>query len=112
MKHLKYFEYRTTGYPKIGDYVICAEYNPGSKPFDGYNELISNEVGELIDIDGRNGHDDKWVVRFNNIPKSVGVGFLDSDYDSALRFLRSEIKYFSKSKSELEAILAAKKYNL
>ena len=112
MKHLKYFEYRKTGNPKIVDYVICYEYRSDDSHFDNYNRLMNSEVGELIDIDTRNGHNDKYVVRFDNIPETIGTGFLDRDYDSAIKFLRSEIKYFSKNKSELEAIFAANKYNL
>ena len=111
MKHLKYFEYRKTGNPKIGDYVICDEYEPEDVHFNDFNELVNNEVGEIIDINGNNS-DDRYVVRFDNIPETIGAGFLDRDYDSAIRFLRSEIKYFSKNKSELEAIFAANKYNL
>jgi hypothetical protein len=49
------------------------------------------------------------VVKFDNIPSSVGVGFLDRNYESSIRFLISQIKYFSKNKSELETILVSKK---
>jgi hypothetical protein len=75
---------------------------------------MNSEVGELIDIDTRYGgyDDDKYVVRFDNIPKTLGSGYIDRDYISSIRFLRSEIKYFSKNKSELEAIIQSKIYNL
>jgi prefoldin subunit 5 len=73
---------------------------------------MNSEVGELIDIDTRYEHDDKYVVRFDNIPKTLGSGYIDRDYISSIRFLRSEIKYFSKNKSELEAIIQSKIYNL
>jgi len=97
---------------EIGDYVICNEYDPENYKFDDFNILVNNNIGKVIDINGEKSRDDKYVVQYDNIPESLHVGYLDNKYESAIRFLREEIKYSSKDKSKLEIILVSKKYNI
>ena len=97
---------------EIGDYVICSSYNIGDYKFDDFNKLVDNNIGQIIDIKNDKSIDNKYVVEYDNIPLSLRNGYMDKNYKSAIRFLRSEILYSSKDKYELESVLLTKKFNI
>lgn len=122
MKYLKTFETEKTYKAKerltVGKYVICKD-NVLKKGDDGY-DFIKNNIGKLekIEFFDENGvpNDNQYCIRYENIPNEILYHF--SEYYDRLSktgcrwFNKSEIKYFSSNKKDLEIILAKDKYNL
>lgn len=96
MKYLKTFE--SVNEPQVGDYVSCEE---NDEYFTSY--FISNNIGVIIDV-----QDDLYFVKYNNIPKDIKEYFDEYCRD----MLRDEIKFWSKSKEDVDKYIATKKYNL
>jgi len=94
----------------IGDYVIINDNYP---EFTKYSNYINNNVGKIINITSIRDRTDIYVVQFDELTvDDVGAGFLDSYYNSSMRFTFDELKYISNDKADLEVKLAANKYNL
>jgi len=97
--------------PQIGDYVICEE----DPSYSGLSQFISTKIGKIIGF-SKNGY--YHIVQYQNIPELLKFYFTYQDFDNLKRYyncvpmLTENIKYWSKNKKDLEAILAANKYNL
>ena len=120
MKYLKTFEIVRSynKIPEIGDYII-SDYEYSDKNWSNY---INSKIGKFIKIYRQS--DSLWYIvtyeiedfivdqclkptNDQNIIKIIdGKNFID------MHFKLSEIKYLSGDKEELEALLAANKYNL
>lgn len=90
---------------EIGDYVICYEQ------MELIRDFISNNVGQYV-MD--RGFDEKfrYLIKYENIPTSISDYLTDDGNKNCRRMASYEIVKWSKNKEELEAELAAKKYNL
>jgi len=99
MKYLKTFE--KINKPKVGDYVICEIVDKYYKDSD----FVNSNIGEIVEIN---------IDRFQNNRLPVTVSYKDyqGKIIDSINFEFDEIKYWSKDKSELEHIIASKKYNL
>ena len=112
MKYIKTFDkLKIKENAEIGDYVLCSE--PGDLFWNDINFFIENNIGEIIDLN--RGYD--YIVKYNNIPKEIKDYFAHLDnsippLQTARGMHKSEIKYKSKNKKDLESILLSKKYNL
>jgi hypothetical protein len=88
------------GVPKVGNYVIC-EYIP-------WGEIL----GRIIEIDGN-----FFTINILDMPEDLrNKWILARPYGPSDDFIKSirykQIKYWSKSKEDLEHIMSANKYNL
>jgi hypothetical protein len=101
---------RTHPFLKVGDYVKIID---NKNKYRGFNnnaqvkDIINNTIGQVDGFDGgqfiRDEETYKWInpdifVKFHNLP--------------ALRFKNENIVEYASTKEELEAKLAAKKYNI
>ena len=96
--------------PQKRDYVICNRQFAfkTDDPLFKVDEFINNNVGQIVKIEHLGGI--KWYyVEYYNIPKELWSEFYLND--STLMQLK-HIKYFSKNKENLEAILTANKFNI
>jgi len=118
MKYIKKYETITDDIkiePQVGDYVICEEQTNQGKEL---NDFINNTIGIF---NGKVNQTTEnililYSVKYKDIPHGQKSGsnftyFVKGNYYTR-NFYRREIKHISKDKKELEAILAAKKYNL
>jgi hypothetical protein len=108
MRNVKKYEYYNTG-PKIGDYVICNEYDNFSDMSSLYkivSDFINNNVGLITK---ENDHEPKYLVKYSNVPSELDRFF---DRLNCRVMGSSEILHFSKSKEELELKLMSIKYNI
>jgi hypothetical protein len=100
MKYIKTFESKNKT-PEVGDYVICED--------DFGNEIITNFIsstaGKIKKKLKGNLDSHTYLVYYENAPN---IGFRNSCREMTLK----DIIHFSKNKEDLEAILAAKKYNM
>jgi len=104
MKHIKEFENLNNNELGINDYVICKE--TGS-----LNEFLSLNIGQVIQVDKYDRT--LYVIEYKNVPEFLSYRFLCPIKDKFLRNMyKYEIKYWSKDREDLEAIIEAKKYNL
>lgn len=121
MKYIKTYE-QLDEEPQIGDYVIMTSY-------EWLNEFLHNNIGQIVFIGTQNQNDNINVIYPSNIITDDSyfrkiTKYEHDIYDKfssiarnnkkvSLRiFERNEILYFSKNKEDLEAKIAAKKYNL
>lgn len=116
MKHIKKFD---SNRPKVGDYVICDCSNLVDILFESF---LKTHIGRIVDIDDR--YIEPYVVIFydtdKNDPKYLELEYTfdlinNNKYDPNLiriRFVQSEIKYYSNNKDELKIKLDADIYNL
>jgi len=105
MKYIKTFESKNKT-PEVGDYVICSEI--ASTDTRETTDFIENNIGQIIQDD-----DDIYKIKYINPP--LTGDFLHVSIDDPLRYrwaIRNRILHFSKNKEDLEAILAAEKFNL
>jgi len=109
---MKYIEtYENMSEPEIGDWVICKDVNTFNEDND-IIDFIDNNVGQIIKIT-KIVYLIKYGINFNKVEfEPESFGFPSDDGLGVRRFQRSEIKHWSKDKENLEAILAANKYNL
>jgi hypothetical protein len=113
----KIFEKKIMNNAEIGDYVIChiTENDPEQQ---GYtDEFLDNNIGILERIDD-SYETQGWYVKFDDVPSKDRL-WVDNelcksfDFNTKIAaFFDDEIKYWSKSKEDLELIIQAKKYNL
>jgi nitrogen regulatory protein PII-like uncharacterized protein len=102
MKHIKKYKHK----PEIGDYVLCSE---NDKSNDDLNIFIDNNIGKIINIISATKNTmEYYYVVYNKVPANIDGIFVNDGRNMWL----SEIKYWSKDKEELEAILQVNKYNL
>lgn len=120
----KIFESINSRELKIGDYVICEE-----KDVDiNISNITNNRIGKLVFETTRENIDAPFIIEFDLSKKEIeelveylvtrtGKGSSKKIGDMKYRRMkRSEIKYWSENKEELEQtledIITAKKYNL
>jgi hypothetical protein len=113
MKYIKQYETLNIGQPKVGNYVLCEEISSSTA------EYTKNNIGKIIFIidDDKDNmekyrlfNDYKYIIWYEHtieIPR-------DEVYFNGCcrRMKRAEIKYWSKNKRDLQAILKLNKYNL
>ena len=86
---------------KIGYYVILT-YSTSSNP--SYSNFFKNNIGQITKM----YYPGAWFdVKFDNIPTEI-----EKFIEKRMNFNTADIKYISKDKQELEAILIANKYNI
>jgi len=67
-----------------------------------YSEFIENNIGVITKV----YYPGAWFnVKYENVPKNLEI-YLNREFNTA------DIKYISKNKEDLKAILVGKKYNL
>jgi len=107
MKYIKKYEYvnRHSLKPKMGDFVICKD------PSDTLKDFLSNNIGQIVDYNLPNSDkyfyssQYKYIVKYDNVPKNLKEYFADN-----LRgFKEEEIMQHSKTKKDLELLLAQNK---
>lgn len=119
MKYLKkyedydYFKQQndTVDMPKNGEYVIAIPGNliPNSKDF------FTNTIGKIV-----KAQKPDYAIEYENIPKNIRdyycnwrINLDGTQYqESIIWFTGNLIKHHSKSKEDLEPLIAANKYNL
>jgi len=99
----KMFESINMGKPEVGDYVI---YQDSTKVKE-IQDFVNSEIG-IITHKFKSVVNRDYDVKYDNIPISISFCFPKNNREMKL----DEIEYWSKDKTELEAILASKKYNL
>ena len=82
MKHIKLFEELNIEEPKVGDYIIISE--------------LQDRIGQIT----------------NDFTHSLQTSYETKFGNSIWRINRTDIKYWSKNKEELESILVENKYNI
>lgn len=113
MKYIKTYE-SINKEPKIGDWVIVKDLDFEPK----YNDELSKCVGKIIDLKENEYKEDlintysvrssPYFVEFEKLPKSI-----KSQFKHNIRtFYKNEILFCSDNKEDLEAMIAAQKYNL
>lgn len=109
MKYLKTYEEKTE-LLKIGDYVICKEILMSHYYFaEKLNDFLTQNVGQYIS-DVRNG---MYLVQYENIPEELKKYFNeDEKIENSRPMEKREILQWSIDKEYLEAMIAAKRYNL
>ena len=106
MKYLKTFEQNDLDEPKVGDYVLCIDKCANDKT----EEFLKENIGQIVNI---NFEHIPYKVQFENPPNNDDFWGDDDVKERVFRwFFRSEILYFESIKTDLEAILATRKYNL
>lgn len=125
MKHLKIYE--NFDDPQVGDYVICkdSKYSPDDPDDIEIISFFENNIGQYISVNGRGTSPEndyfqfipeyKYIIEYINIPDNLKghFEFYINDREKYVRGMkRDEILYWSDDKKELEAILAANKYNI
>jgi hypothetical protein len=104
--------------PQVGDWVIAQD-----KYDFGLNDILSNHIGQIITNDKKKisklGWDSQinYIVKYNpSILHAIDKENLEEEEDLLTNytrgFSRNEIIHFSPDKEYLEAMIAAKKYNL
>lgn len=96
----KLFENINEDEPEVGDYVLCEEDE------DTTFDFTKNKIGKYCmnseDIDY------PYYIEYDNIPDNLQIFFTDN----CRLMMKNEIKYWSKDKNELEAILSTNKFNI
>jgi len=104
MKHIKVYDNLDNNEPEEGDYVICKEHSLNKY----FVLFLENNIGKIIKI-----NDYRYFITYDNIPEECNDYFMLYFCNFKTRdFFKSEIKYWSKNKKDLEIILQANKYNL
>jgi len=115
MKYIKTFE-TSNKRLNLGDYVICKEI-PDMFDKENYKDIIEfekNNIGKYVKYIPDNGKF-KYAIYYDDLPQKFKDKFFmkEGDIDKYCRVMsRNEINYNSKNKEELEAIIAAKKFNI
>lgn len=95
--------------PHMGDYVICKE----NLVDDNFKDFLANNIGQIVGIKKYAAFTDiDYFVRYTNIPKKFQSYFITNKDIYRKLMSRNEILDISKTKDELEAKIAVKKYNL
>ena len=101
MIYLKTYEELNIDEPKVGDWVICyATFNID----DELKKFLSTAIGKIQDRNARSVFN--YGVYFEYMPKSL------DEWGNSIDFQKSEIKYWSENKEDLEYIIAVNKYNI
>jgi len=105
MKYIKKFE--SVDAPQIGDYVVCQDgLSPSSDNDNLLNDFMSNNIGVIVMYDPKSSYG--YEIEYNNIPDNA-MEYFSNNY---ILVSKSEIKFWSKNKEDVEAYLSGKKYNL
>jgi hypothetical protein len=95
--------------PKLHDYVILdINWHPNLPKLDFF---FNNNIGQISKLkkDNKNRDYIQYQIIYENSPKEFKKYILNNRFSYVYR---SQIKYFSSNKEDLEAILTANKYNL
>ena len=104
--------------PQIGDYVCTKDDTHRTYAiFDIRKKLdnfLSNNVGNIVDIEYESDVDYPYNVQYDNIPTELNHYFEDNNISriNCRRFDESEILFFSKNKEDVETYIEANKYNI
>lgn len=108
MKYIKKFEYVTKHSlkPKPNDFVVCRELFVDEK----LKDFLSTNIGQIIDLNIGDdkyyfSRENKYIVRFDNIPKDVKQYFTE---DNLRGYKENEIIYHSINKADVETYLTKK----
>lgn len=103
---------------QIGDYVICSENDPGS--VEEIQNFINNNIGKFIryriDTDTRVSLQFDHMIQYEYVPPEIieedfDFGENSNEYNTRL-MKKSEIKYWSENKEDLEQLLLNNKFNI
>ena len=104
------------GDPRVGDYVICEEMIFTGKEFNEICEFISNNIGQVIEINEIKRINKKFIfytILYEEIPNNLkSFAHFNGKNINLRQMKREEIIKFSKDRNELEEYLTAKKYGL
>jgi hypothetical protein len=107
MRYLKTFE--SIDEPKEGDYIIAKSTNRhiGTHAVDVF---CRNNIGQIIGIIYDRIPDKPiYKVKYENVPAGLKISNLNNNIRG---FFKKDFELWSKDKEELEAMIAAKKYNI
>jgi len=130
MKYIKQFESKLN--PTEGDFVICTTKkgsmnSPHMEPYQppSMEDFFKNNIGKITRIeygfvkDGLGQDTPNIRISFKNVPEDLRRNFYgwqnnkNSYSDGCFVWISNEnIKHISKTKSELEMMISAEKYNL
>ena len=100
----KLYEAINQGEPEIGDYVLCEFPSNGFYDTELRKYINITNIGHIVYI----AESSLCLVQFDYLPKKYStIGLPGQRYISSIY-----IKYWAKSKEELEEFLTTKKYNL
>jgi len=106
MKYLKTFE--SIDEPKEGDYIIAKL--PNHLAYKDTAEIFChNNIGQIIGIIYNNIDKPIYKVKYENVPAGLKISNLNNNIRG---FFKKDFELWSKDKEELEAMIAAKKYNI
>jgi len=105
MKHIKEYENINNNGIEIGDYVICE--NIYSVPYKLLESFLKSNIGRIVKFNYN-----RYFIAYDDIPEECNDHFIIYHNLKVMDVFRNEIKYWSKSKKDLEIILQSNKYNL
>ena len=115
MKYLKTYEIIHSDGPKVGDYVICSVGNYDIPEWydkkDELTKFISNNIGVVTHIKKYSLYGD-YKIKYEKSNLVKNFCRVRDWKNNTFEMDFNQIKHFSKNKEELEAILAANKYNI
>lgn len=116
MKYIKAFENTNL---QIGDYVICDESGTGTS--DEIIDFLKNNIGQFIrfreDNDSYFSPECIYLVQYKDVPDDI----IEEDFDhgglywkdeNSRLMKRSEIKYWSKNKEDINQFILNNKFNI
>ena len=114
--YIKTYETHDANKPEIGDWAIV-HVSPNMD--DELDVFLKKNIGKIVnignEIESTNIQNSWWspseyyVLNYDTeIPKEIDIWF----HNNNISFYTNEIKYWSKNKEDLEAIITADKYNL
>lgn len=117
MKHLRFFENGFKVFyfsqPNRGDFVICDEdIISNNKRLIKLNNFLLNNIGKIVS-DVPSSPTGYFSVYYSNYKDDLElIDFFNNPYTGCRQMSRKEIKYFGKTKDELQMKIDASKYNL
>jgi len=110
MKIIRFNESLNEGNPEIGDYVICNDNHDSTiNDFSDIDNFMMSSIGMYVKNDYDKYPTHPYAIRFYDIPHNLHIFF---NSDNTVRMKRTEIKYWTQDKKELELILKSNKFNI
>jgi len=111
MKHIKTYE--NINEPQVGDYVICEEKDRYYMLEKELCEFIKNNIGKIVIVNASGNKSCPYTVQYENVPDTIRDNFFTKyNLSNNRNFRKTEIIFFSKYKSDVEAYLTSNKYNI
>lgn len=115
MKYIKTYE-ESTDDLQLGDYVICIPINM----MEGAESFFENNIGKFVKYQKKTSYLDECLcVEYDEIPYKIQHFYCtwrEKDgklyLEKKIWFTRDMIKYYGKTKEEVELKKSSKKYNL